>query len=318
MTQYIGPKMKEMDFLSHAFAYVTLGLICGWYYFLLILLPILLFCAVKGSLIALVVLITLIALTFAPLKHEPWLDFMFSWVFRTWCQYFDFSYTKPPDFIEGEKYMFFEYPHGIFPMGPFISIYYMYEMLKSNKLVCGTAASVVFCFPVMRQLMAWTGAQHATEKGIRTIFAKGQHACIIPGGIAEMYLASETEECIYLRKRLRTVKMAMKEGAHIVPCFFFGNTRLFTIPGSQGGDSWISTVSRKMRASMMVFYGRHFLPVPHRHPIVMGYCDVVRVTQCDEPTDEQAQEVLDRVIVATKKGYEELKPEWETRPLKII
>lgn len=62
---------------------------------------------------------------------------------------------------------------------------------------------------------------------------------------------------------------------------------------------------------------RNGLPVPFRHPLKFVSGDIVEVTQIADPTEEQIQEVMDRVIAAVKKLYEEKKPEWENRPLVI-
>jgi hypothetical protein len=68
-------------------------------------------------------------------------------------------------------------------------------------------------------------------------------------------------------------------GADIIPAFFFGNTSLFDVLGS-GMDSWLAKVSRKLRTSIMFFYGRLFLPVPYRHPIHMVTGKLFHIIQC--------------------------------------
>ena len=40
----------------------------------------------------------------------------------------------------------------------------------------------------------------------------GYRCAIIPGGIAEMYLVSDKQEGLFLRKRQSTVKAAIQEG----------------------------------------------------------------------------------------------------------
>lgn len=108
--------MKPMGFFRHFFAYVTLGLLCGWYYFLLLLFPTLIYLICKGSLVAGAVLLAFVILSITPLTHEPWEPFMYSWLFRVWRDYFDFSYDC--DTIQhgrlrvDQRYMFFEFPHG--------------------------------------------------------------------------------------------------------------------------------------------------------------------------------------------------------------
>ena len=107
---------KPMGFFRYMFASITLGLLCGWYYFLLLLFPTLIYFSFCGSYIAISVLGIFILLTITPLKHEPWEPFMYCWIFKVWRDYFDFSYDC--DTIQhgrlkvDERYMFFEFPHG--------------------------------------------------------------------------------------------------------------------------------------------------------------------------------------------------------------
>jgi hypothetical protein len=311
--------MKPMNFFAHAVAYVKLGLLTGWYYFLLILFPTLIILSFYGSYTAMATLGAFVYLSISPLKHEPWEAFMYSWIFKIWRDYFDYSYdisSAEGKLKDDEKYIYFEFPHGIFPMGQFLSASLINE-ISPKKMITGTAADAVFMFPVMRQMMAWIGTMPANRKGISDTFKKGYNCAIVPGGIAEMYLVSDTSENLYLKKRNNTVKVAIQQGAHIVPTFFFGNSKLLTVDAGKGSNSWLSRTSRKFRASVLLFHGRHFLPVPYRHPLRMVTGDVVEVKQNDNPSDEEVDAVLQKVIATVKKLYDEKKPDWETRPLVI-
>jgi 2-acylglycerol O-acyltransferase 2 len=115
------------------------------------------------------------------------------------------------------------------------------------------------------------------------------------------------------------VKAAIEEGAHIIPVFFFGNTRQFKIIGSPGENSFLSRLSRKLRTSIVFFYGRFGLPIPFRHPIKMVSGEIVEVDQCSSPTAEQVEEVMNRVIKSVTDLYNSpKKPSWETRPLVVM
>jgi len=131
----------------------------------------------------------------------------------------------------------------------------------------GTAADVVFSVPVMRQFFTWIGVRPAKKEAIGDIFKEGHNCAIMVGGIAEMYLVSAEKEAVYLNKRTNTIRLMIKEGANIVPAFFFGNTRLFNIAGASGSESFLSKLSRKLRTSIVVFYGRNFLPIPFTNGI---------------------------------------------------
>lgn len=312
--------MKPMSLWRHAFAYVTLGLLCGWYYFLMLFFPFLIICIVRGSYVAATVLVFFVTLSIIPLKHKHWDGFMYSFVFDIWKEYFDYTTdwsTLTKHNKEGNKYIFFEFPHGIFPMGQFISCCFIKE-ITPGKMICGTGADIIFMFPIMRHIMAWVGTVPAKRANITKVFKEGKHCAVIPGGIAEMYLMSEDSEGIYLRKRHNTVKAAIQEGAHIVPSFFFGNTKIFNVASGSGSDSWMSKLSRKLRASIVIFFGRQGLPVPLRHPIRMVTGNIVEVVQCDAPSEEQIQETMDRVIASVEDLYQNKKPDWETRPLIIL
>jgi len=309
--------MKSLSLFDHLFAILSLGLLCGWYQFVILITPLLLLLAYNGSIISGTILAIGLVLSFTSLKHEPWDYFTQCWIWRVWRDYFDFQYETNINFEEGKRYMFFEFSHGIFPMGQFLSASIV-ENISPGKKVCGTAANVVFMFPIMRQIMSWIGTHHANRKNIGKIFKKGYSVAIIPGGIAEMYLINDKTESIYLRKRHNTVKAAIEEGATIIPTFFFGNSRIFTVLNGQGSDSWISKVSRKLRASIFFFYGRFGLPIPYRHPLKMITGEPIPTIQSDKPSEEYVNEILNKVIVAAEKLYSEKKPEWETRPLVII
>ncbi len=311
--------MKPMARWKHAIAYITLGLLCGWYYFIILLYPTLIFSAFQGSYLAGSIFAIFIALTISPLKFKPWQPFLNTRIWAIWREYFDFTFddeTLKKNFKHEQKYFFFEFPHGVFPMGQFVSASVI-DQITPGKFICGTGADIIFSFPIMRQVMAWIGTVPAGRKNIAKVFEAGHNCAIIPGGIAEMYLMNRQKESIFLRKRINTVKIAIQQGAHIVPAFFFGNTLIFDIAGNSGSSSFMSQLSRRLRASILFFYGRHYLPVPYRHPLRMALGEIVEVVQKDEPSDAEAQAVLDRVVASIEKLYATKKPDWETRPLTI-
>lgn len=175
-----------MGVFRHIVAYVTLGLLCGWYYFLLILYPTCLYLAYYyRSLFAGGILVVLVTLTFTPLKHEPEEWFMYSWIFGVWREYFGMTYdcdtVQHAKLDVKKKYMFLEFPHGVFPMGQFLSASLVDE-IAPGQMITGTAADIVFKVPVMRQVMAWLGTMPAKRQNITKIFKKGYRCAIVPGG----------------------------------------------------------------------------------------------------------------------------------------
>jgi diacylglycerol O-acyltransferase 2, plant len=189
-----------------------------------------------------------------------------------------------------------------------------------DDIFCGVGADIVFYFPIYRHIMAWVGTFPASRQNITKILDSGCCCTVLPGGIAEMYVFNEQEEGIYLKKRRNTVKAALQEGAHIVPAYFFGNSRLFSPMGTESGnESFLSRISRKLRASIVFYTGRHYLPVPFRHPLkmVVGAPVLVEGGPNPNPSEKQIDDLLDRVVQAVQELYDQNKPEWETRPLVV-
>ena len=161
------------------------------------------------------------------------------------------------------------------------------------------------------------GTRPAGRKNISKILNRGDCCAIIPGGIAEMFLVNTKTEEIYLKTRRNTIKAAIQEGANIFPVFFFGNTKLFTIAGQSGSDSFLSKLSRKFRTSTLFFYGRHYLPVPKRQHLHLVSGEVIIVKQNDNPTEQDIDLVMNQVVKAVEFIYQTKKPTWEDRPLVI-
>lgn len=314
-------ELPPMAFHRHLIAYVTLGLLCGWYYIICLLYPTLIFLALRGSVLAGTVLALFVALTMIPLKSEPWEAFTKSCLFDIWKEYF--AYTYDDSAIKGKlddnkRYMFLEFPHGIFPMAQFVSVSEI-PNITPNKGMRVLGASAVFYFPVMRHIKSWIGAMAASRQAVSTVFNQGLNCVILPGGIAEMFVTNPEEEVIYLKKRLTTVQLCIQQGAHIVPVFFYGNSMLFDVPNNLvGPQSWLASISRTWRASIIFFYGRHYLPVPYRRPLHMVFGDVIEIEQHDNPTSQQVETTLQKVIDAVEQLYYKHRPVWESRPIVVV
>ncbi len=76
--------LKPMNPITELFCIVTLGLVCGWYQFLLVVTPFVGYYALSGSLVAIALLTALVVFSITPLNHNPNTTVMYSWVFRLW------------------------------------------------------------------------------------------------------------------------------------------------------------------------------------------------------------------------------------------
>ncbi len=58
------------------------------------------------------ILVALWATTLLPAKPILWRAFCASWVFKTWRDYFNFSYLNEEIMDSSKTYIFVEFPHG--------------------------------------------------------------------------------------------------------------------------------------------------------------------------------------------------------------
>lgn len=308
-------KQGSQGILLDVFAAASLGLIAGMYYILVALFVILAYATlVHRSATAGLVLAVLAVDALMPYRPPALAPNAFgrSWVFTAWRAYFGWETVIEEQLVAGEKYLLAEFPHALYPMGQLLS-YGVIDDISKHHRVSGVVASVLLHTPILRHFYYATGTRAADAKSIQRILKEGGNAAVVVGGIAEMFLDTTDAERIYLRKRAGFVKLAIREGAHIVPVFFFGNTKTLLKLNSP----ILELISRKVKASIIIFYGRWGLPIPFRHPIKMVLGKPIRVQQCETPTDAEVGQKLSEVVDAIAELYKKHRPEWETRPLII-
>ena len=125
-----------------------------------------------------------------------------------------------------------------------------------------------------------------------------------------MFLVGGPTEKVYLRKRKGFVREAIRNGAHLVPVYTFGNTSLFPCAASDGA---LARLSRRMRMSLVAFF-----PWPRRRPLLFVSGHPIRVKQQDNPSPEEVDKVHTLFIAALEELYERHRPDWENRRLEVV
>jgi len=264
-TREAGGPMPPMTVAEETLAMVSLGLLCGLPYMLVIFAPLLLIVAlVMQSKLAGLMFAALVVASIWPIDHKPNLKFMRSYWFALWRKYLDYSWHCTVKLEKGQKHVFLEFPHGVVPVAQIVSASVMEECFGPDVMICGLGASVLFSLPGLRQFYSALGLRPADKKSIKKILSIGQQLAVTPGGVAEMFLVREDEDRLLFSPRKGIIKNAIREGAHLVPVYFYNNNQLFKVPQT---NSMFEKISRKMRTSIFIFWGRFFLPIPLRHRI---------------------------------------------------
>lgn len=153
----------------------------------------------------------------------------------------------------------------------------------------------------------------------------GRSVGIVPGGIAEMFTCTTNsgnnnggEEVLVVKSRKGFVKIALQTGAQIIPCYCFGNSKLFHTPHGNGDDngkgkgagglsSSLASLSRSLRMSIILFWGRWGLPVPLRVPLLTVVGRPIQCPQMTEPSPEMVNEYHNIYMRETKRIFEKYK-----------
>lgn len=90
---------------------------------------------------------------------------------------------------------------------------------------------------------------------------------ISTGGVAEVFETNSPsgDEVIVLKNRKGIIKLAFRTGASLVPCYLFGNTKLFSLWTGGSFHSFFKSLSRKL--------GK-YLPFCHTNCSVLFVCHV--------------------------------------------
>jgi hypothetical protein len=124
-------------------------------------------------------------------------------------------------------------PHGVFPlamlgMGAFKfrpDTPFAEDGLKDlNARFAG--ASILFCVPVLRELLLLMGVRDVSRPTVRKLLAANHSIAIQPGGIWEMVMSDSSQEALYYQKSLGFVRLAMEFGRPLLPAYSFGENQV--------------------------------------------------------------------------------------------
>jgi len=200
--------------------------------------------------------------------QRRWNAFLDSYVMKTWRHYFEFSYVTLQELDTSRRYVFGESPHGVFPIGPVLAGTVV-NLCFPGMVVKAVSASNVFKVPILKHFMSWLGAAPATRKNFQ-LMLKEDCVAVVVGGLMEMYMQEPDRERLKLKSRKGFVKIALEQGADLVPIYHFGNTKIMDIIGKS-----LMNISRKLRASFLFPYARFGLPLARRVPIMSECARVV-------------------------------------------
>lgn len=254
-------------------------------------------------------------LAFVPAGPAPRL--VQSTLFRWWLEYFSVSVAyRSGEPLRRSQYLFLMLPHGLYPFsGACAGISKMAEVFFGMRLA---VAPIGLRIPLVRHLMAWIGCIGADRNTVAKALREGCSVGLYPGGVAEMVRTDTVAERLVLKDRKGFVQLALEHGVSIVPVYCFGNSVLwsqFPLPAV------VERLSRWLRASLILPYGRLGLLLPRKRPLLFAFGAPI---QCPKPSGSgpsvaQIDATHAAVIDAVRELYDLYKGSygWHERPLHI-
>ncbi|GAB5372364.1 hypothetical protein AAMO2058_001658800 [Amorphochlora amoebiformis] len=316
--------LSDLSVAECIVAYVTLALIVGSFQIVLLVIVLLVGWGVWSASIAgpVTVMVLMFSTTLLPAHYSESFCRLPCWtVLHKYFNYRRYNVADPKVFPKPDKrYMLIEFPHGVFPVATILIATYFdehYDHYKSmGRSIRGITASVLFYIPWVRHFMAWLGALPATKKNFIDAFESAGSCSVLPGGIAEMFLVNPHEERIYFKKRFGYIKVAVESGVDIVPVYHFGNSMTLNVLGR---SDFIRYLSRKLKASLVLPYGKWGLPIPFRQQIVTVVGEAIPVVKCVNPSKELIRYYQRKIERSIRKLYYDHRHlvGWENRELSI-
>ncbi|EIE22983.1 hypothetical protein COCSUDRAFT_63373 [Coccomyxa subellipsoidea C-169] len=245
-----------------------------------------------------------------------WPAFRHHALWATWRRYFRLRVITPPlPYLQhGKPYLFAHFPHATFPMGSWLSM----PLCDAPETglpagARGAVATVLLKLPLLRHVYAWMGCipadYHTIHEQLQTTSVG-----LVPEGVAGVFLgARPSQERVFVRCRKGFIRLAMHTGTDIVPIYNLGQSAMLDFCGS-------CSLSRRVRAVVGIFWGRWYLPVPRRCPIITAIGKPLQVTKSLDPSPEEVDEVQEKLLAALVALFDEHKhllPGWEHKTLEI-
>jgi 1-acyl-sn-glycerol-3-phosphate acyltransferase len=265
-------------------------------------------------------LLLLVPLSFVPQPFVP--SSLQSWMAVQVVKYFSFRLIGEQRLQDTQGHIFVAPPHGVFPYGNILAMLIFPSFMGFPFK--GLAASSALRMPIFRQIMCAVGVIDASRNTARNALEEGHSIGISTGGVREVFETNAEHECILLKERKGMIKLAIRTGAELVPCYMFGNTKALSCWAGEGipvGRSILERISRKVGFALIIIYGRLGLPIPYRVPIlgVMGKPIPTKHIQCEGPTIEQIDEIQAILLEEMTQLFERYKTVygWEDKELII-
>ncbi|KAM9440423.1 diacylglycerol O-acyltransferase 2-like [Clarias gariepinus] len=255
---------------------------------------------------------------------------------RRWCvwkhfkDYFPVKLVKTGELNPSKNYIMGCHPHGIMSMGA-VSCFSTEPggfaqafpgMRSSLAMLAG-----VFRMPFVREYSMLAGLLPVNKQSLEYILRQsgvGNAVVIIIGGAEESLASAPGVNTVVMKQRKGFVRLALENGADLVPVYSFGENELFPqVLLSEGsiGRKLQALFKRVMGFAPCLFTGGRCLILPYRRPITTVVGSPISVPHVRNPPEQQVEHYHNLYMESLSKLFHTHKTSCglaETHELRII
>ncbi|KAF9187790.1 diacylglycerol O-acyltransferase 1 [Haplosporangium sp. Z 767] len=272
----------------------------------------------------------------APEKGGRRVQWWRDWVgWRHFAQYYPMTLIKEAELDPSKNYIFGYHPHGIISMGAFCT--FGTEGLHFSKRYPGIKPRLLtlqsnFQIPFYRDYIMAHGLASVSRASCEHILRSGEgnSIAIVVGGAQESLATKPGTLDLTLKKRLGFIKLALVNGASLVPTLAFGENELYEVYSAKQSSRTYKVqqlVKRLFGFTLPMFNGRgvfnyEFGLLPRRKPVYIVIGTPIHVEKVEgSPTTEQLQELQRKYIDEVLEIWDRYKDKYaagRTQELRIV
>ncbi|MBN3294411.1 DGAT2 acyltransferase, partial [Polypterus senegalus] len=254
-------------------------------------------------------------------------------VWKHFRDYFPIRLIKTHTLLPSRNYIFGYHPHGIFCFGAFCN--FGTEATGFSKKFPGIRPHLAtlsgnFRLPLLRDYLLSGGICPVNRKAIDYILSKsgtGNAVVIVVGGAAESLDCTPGKNVVTLKSRKGFVKLALQQGADLVPVYSFGENEVYKQIIFEEG-SWGRNLQKKFQKIMgfapCLFHGCGMFSantwgiVPYSMSINTVVGEPITVPKIENPTQEEIDQYHDLYIHSLIKLFEKYKTKFGLRDMDTL
>ena len=245
-------------------------------------------------------------------------------MYKLFRDYFPISLIKTSELDPSRNYIFGVHPHGVLCFGTFCN--FATEATGFSKLFPGLRPRLLtleenFYLPFHREMTLWHGVCAATKHGMEWLLnneGQGNALVLVVGGARESLDAVPGKMALTLENRKGFVKIALKNGADLVPVINFGENEVYYMEDRPESNSVRQFQKKFLNAAGFappLFYGRGIFQytfglLPFRKPIVSVVGKAIEVVKTPNPTQDQILELHKKYTDAVVALYNDHKDKY--------